>query len=283
MIVGSFGAMGTRIDVWSADVTGWEQTRSLFEQMEQAFSRFRADSELVRVNCDRRTEVPVSHLFGAVLDVAVEIRIATDGLTDIGIGSVVADWGYDTTFDAVTELDAEPEVATDLAWDYDPARRVLSRRPGVRLDLGGVVKGWTADCAVDQGLAMVVSAGGDIRSKHPDTVVPIDDGEGAEAARIGLGWGALATSSSRRRRWRVAGSEVSHLMDPRTGSPVASPVATATAICEQAVWAEAAAKTVLMLGDEGLSWADRTPWVRDAAVVWRDGTVYGTAGLEVAA
>lgn len=283
MIAGSFRAMGTRVDVWADDVAGWTETRLLFERMEQAFSRFRVDSELSRVNRNPRPEVPVSDHLGAVLEVAEDIRSATDGLVDVGIGGFVADWGYDRTFEEVTGLDAEPLVSPGVAWTYDPARSVLMRSPEVRLDLGGIAKGWVADLAVENGLALVVSAGGDIRSEHPDTVVPVDDGDGAVAARVWLGRGGLATSSSRRRRWRVAESEVSHLIDPRSGSPVTSPVVTATAVCERAVWAEAAAKTLLLLGAEGLAWADRTPWVTSAAAVWHDGAVYGTSGLEVAA
>lgn len=97
-----------------------------------------------------------------------------------------------------------------------------------------------------------------------------------------LGAAALATSSTVRRHWMVAGRPAHHLIDSRSGRPASTPVVSASAICATAVEAEAAAKAVLLLGAEGLAWASRMPWVRHAVVVWHDGTVYATRGLEVA-
>jgi FAD:protein FMN transferase len=128
-----------------------------------------------------------------------------------------------------------------------------------------------------------VSAGGDLRSAHPETMVSVEGPWGGLAARIALGRGALATSSTARRRWQVAGAEVSHLIDPRTGRPVRSPVLSSTVIAATAVEAEAGAKTVLMRGESGLEWANSQSWIEGALVVWHDGSVFATSGMEVAA
>jgi thiamine biosynthesis lipoprotein len=148
--------------------------------------------------------------------------------------------------------------------------------------LGGVAKGWTADWVVESGEAQVVSAGGDVRSTRRDTLVEVAGGDGLRAARVHLGVGALATSSTQRRSWSVAGSRVHHLIDPRRGRPASTPVTTASAIAATAVEAEAAAKAVLLLGGAGLAWADSQSWIRAALAVWEDGSVYATAGLEAA-
>ena len=102
-------------------------------------------------------------------------------------------------------------------------------------------------------------------------------------ARVHVGRGALATSSTGRRRWRVGDTEVSHLIDPRTMEPVESPVISATVLAETAVDAETGAKTVLLQGVDGLAWAAEQSWIDAALVVWRDGSVFATPGLEVAA
>jgi hypothetical protein len=60
-------------------------------------------------------------------------------------------------------------------------------------------------------------------------------------------------------------------------------VLSASALAATAVEAEAAAKAILLLGPDGLDWAERQPWVRSAVVVWNDGNVYATTDLEVAA
>ena len=84
-------------------------------------------------------------------------------------------------------------------------------------------------------------------------------------------------------RWKTAGREVSHLIDPTTMRPVDSPVLSATVIAATGVEAEAGAKCVLLRGSDGLVWADECPWVEAAIVVWHDGSVYGTRGLELVA
>jgi thiamine biosynthesis lipoprotein len=81
----------------------------------------------------------------------------------------------------------------------------------------------------------------------------------------------------------VGGREVSHLIDPRTRAPVESPVLSATVLAETAVEAEAGAKAVLLLGEDGLAWADGRDWISGALVVWHDGAVYATTGIELAA
>jgi thiamine biosynthesis lipoprotein len=279
----TFQAMGTSIDVKAATDADIAATQRLFCDVESWASRFIGDSELSRVNADSRSRVPVSSDLAAVLGVADHARVITSGLVDIGIGRVLSDWGYDRTFDSVFDHDEqdEPLRRDDPAWVLE--NRELVRSPGTAIDLGGIAKGWTCDLAVERGLATVVSAGGDVRSADPDTTVEIADPWNEVAAEVRLGVGALATSSVSRRRWRFAGRDVNHLIDPRTMRPTASPVLSASAVTATATHAEAAAKAILLLGVDGLAWADEQPWIEGAVVVWADGCVYATTGLDVAA
>jgi len=278
-----FRAMGTLVDVTAPTAAGVDATRRLFEDVEQRASRFLAGSELSVINDDQRTRVPVSPDMAVVLEFAEHARAITDGLVDVGVGGAVRAWGYDRTFDEVVDSDgtAEPMVHDEPNWSMHGAN--LVRTPGTTIDLGGIAKGWTCDVAVERGLATVVSAGGDVRSVDPDTRVEIIDPWNDVAVTIRLGAGALATSSVAHRRWRFAGRDVNHLIDPRTMRPAESPVLMASAVTDTAAEAEAAAKAILLLGVEGIAWADRQPWVRSALVIWNDGNVYATTGLEVAA
>ncbi|MGB8362196.1 MAG: FAD:protein FMN transferase, partial [Acidimicrobiia bacterium] len=279
---GEFRAMGTRVEAWTADQAGFEATVEWFDEVEEVCSRFRPNSELSSVNGDSRHRVPVSTLLHEVLTHAREMRSLTGGLVDAGLGAAVIAWGYDRTFDEVAGLSEPPPfVPHEIGWDLEPGH--LVREPGTMIDLGGVGKGWACDVAVDSGLALVVSAGGDIRSAHPETVVPIFDPWGEHAAEVALGSGALATSSTANRRWKVGDAEAHHLIDPRTRRPADSPILTATVIASTAAAAEAGAKTVLLLGEDGLSWADAQDWIRAALIVWHDGSVFATSGMELAA
>ena len=177
--------------------------------------------------------------------------------------------------------DGPPVIDGDSVWRV--CGGVLERSAGTLMDLGGVGKGWACDVAVESGWARVVSAGGDVRSADPATRVPVLDPWGHTVADIALGVGALATSSITRRRWRVGSGEAHHVIDPRTLAPAQTPVLSATVAAETATAAEAGAKSVLILGADGLQWAERQDWIEAALVVWHDGSVFATNGLELAA
>lgn len=279
MIHHRFEAMGTWVEAWCENPMAGQKLEDWFELVEGVCSRFRDDSELCAVNSSHEIELRVSPLLQGVLKEATWAREATGGLVDVGVGSVVTSWGYDRTFLDVTDRSRRPTGLVAPVWSLEG--EILRRSPTTRLDLGGIGKGWTCDRAVEMEMASVVSAGGDLRSDDEATVVSVEDPWGETIAKVHVGVGALATSSVGRRRWRVEGREVSHVVDPRTLAPVDSPVLSATVIGEYAVDAEAGAKAVMLHGEDGLAWAEATDWIRAALVVWHDGSVYGTTGLEL--
>ena len=114
---------------------------------------------------------------------------------------------------------------------------------------------WACDRAVDDGQSLIVNAGGDVRSASPEAAVDVMSPWGHCVARIPLGVGALATSSTARRRWKTSGGEAQYLIDPRTLAPSLSPIVSATVITDTAVEAEAGAKAILLHGVDGLAWA----------------------------
>jgi thiamine biosynthesis lipoprotein len=282
MLQQRFPAMGTGVVAVAATAAGLDATRRLFASVEACCSRFRADSDLSRANTDPGEAVRVTPLLAEALQAASLVRRLTGGLVDAAVGRAVQAWGYDRTFSAIRDLaDAPASPAGAPEWEIDGA--TLRRPPGALLDLGGSAKGWAADRAVEAGFAAVVSAGGDVRSADPRTRVEVLGMGGGVAATLHLGTGALATSSTLRRRWRAGGVEASHLIHPRTGAPACSPVVSATAVAATALEAEAGAKAVLLQGEDGLAWADRQPWLLGALVVWHDGSVFATTRKDVAA
>jgi len=283
MIRRSFRAMGTEVIVLAESSVGAAATAAFFAAAERRLSRFLPDSELSVVNQDPRCSVEVSHQLEKVLALAVELRERTGGLVDPAVGGDVARWGYEMSLESVTGLALVP-ATTELPGDWHVAAGRVHREPGVVLDLGGIAKGWACDTAVESGMAILVSAGGDLRSATPDTIAEIaDPWSPGVAARVAVGVGALATSSVTRRRWKVGGGEAHHIIDPRTGEPAASPILSATVTCATAVEAEAGAKAVLLAGEAGLRWADDRPWIQGALACWDTGSVFATGTMEVAA
>jgi thiamine biosynthesis lipoprotein len=227
-----------------------DSVRSLFELHDRIFSRFRPDSELTFVNGSPAAHVRVSDVFASMVGCALAAARASGGLVDPTLGRALLAAGYDGDFAAIGESDAPagPPVASGLT-GVRLTGRLLSRPPGLLLDLNGVVKSRTVDQAL--GLApsaVFVSAGGDMAARSPvDVELP-----GGEV--VCLRRGGLATSSTERRRWRRGGKWQHHLIDPHTGFPSRSKWQEVTVCAESCLQADVAAKTGLLAGPRGPGW-----------------------------
>lgn len=260
----AFRAMNTDIDIelWAprpVDAALFRVARDLFAEQEARFSRFREDSLLSRVNGG---EAVTDSVFAAGVRLALNAYEITGGLFNPMILGSLEAAGYDRTFDEVqsTETIVLPQPTPDprpyVVVDGDTVRMHWGR-----LDLGGIVKGWTVDLVTERLWAsgvcegVLVNAGGDLRTAGSDG----DEGwELAIELPGGRSWqarldGALATSTTLRRRWEGAAGQVRHhLIDPRTGLPATSGVVQASVHAPHGTCrdAETWAKAVVIGGDE---------------------------------
>ncbi|MEP7216970.1 MAG: FAD:protein FMN transferase, partial [Anaerolineaceae bacterium] len=231
----SFRAMDTDIDVIieSEDSVrpfgAFSGVRLLFETQEQRFSRFRPTSLVSRLNGGERVDDP---WLAAACRMALEAHAFTGGLFNPLILESLERAGYATTFEEVSGGDPQPVPAPSPTEALIVVGSVVSLHHG-RLDLGGIIKGWTVDLAVDM-LAraepnVLVNAGGDLRCAGDEEgndgwLVTIATPGAKGDAWEGAIHGALTTSTSLKRRWTTAsGGEAHHLIDPRTGLPGSSP------------------------------------------------------------
>lgn len=230
------------------------------EQLEAMWSRFRPGSDVAGLNAAGGAPVAVAPETFDLIALAVERWAATDGMFDPTVLPNLVAAGYDRSFELVAAgpVDVRPArgpapgcAGVGLGWDGT----TVTLPPGVFLDLGGIGKGRAVDLlAADLAAAGVdgfcVNLGGDLRVGG---VAPAEEaawsvavevpGSGAEV-RVGLACGALATSTTAKRRW--AGGH--HLIDPRTGSPAESDLVSASVVAAEAADADVLAKTVLLGG-----------------------------------
>ena len=235
---------------WEAQVARYEQT----------FSRFRPDSELSRLNATGQATVSadLQHLLLDALAAAQQ----TQGIAVPHLGQTMAAIGYDRTYAAIQPSPAPIEYTVPTDWRAIQVRgRQVTLPRGCQLDLNGFAKGWVAQRLSEaSGLPKVlVELGGEVACVAPITdpwYVAVDHPTAAEPlALLGIAVGCVATSSVCERRWKRAGGTVHHIIDPRTGAPAHTDVLTATVIARDGVYAEAAAKTALILGaDAGMAW-----------------------------
>lgn len=261
----TFRAMSTDVTVLSpgldraaADVVA-ASVRADFVASERRFSRFCADSELSRLNREGGLSIASTEMFAA-LHRAREYFELTDGLFDPAIGAALEALGYDRSF-APGRLDRgavapAPRAATFAEVALDATTQAVTLPPGVRLDLGGLIKGFTVDRAARRLCGTgAVDAGGDafLRGGGPDGdgwLVDVEDP--VEPARLVASLRvrdrAVATSAANRRRWRAGGRVRHHLIDPRTRRPAETDLAQASVIAPSAELADVLAKTAFLLG-----------------------------------
>jgi thiamine biosynthesis lipoprotein len=287
----SFRAMGTDVEILLDTVAGPEALLALasaeaeFERLEALLSRFRPDSELSRLNAQGELDAGDDLL--NVVRLALGARERTGGRFDPTVHDSLVAAGYDRSFELLQDAgSSRPPHGRGPAQCGGRAAvrgRRLALGREVRLDLGGIGKGYAVDrvaALLAPVGACLVNAGGDLAvAGVPDGGVwPIAVELPSGSLTLGLAEGALATSGSDRRRWRVDGEERHHLVDPRTGLPSGSDLRTVTVAAATAVEAEVWAKALFLAGEEaGAAEADarRLP----AILVTADERVRRAGGL----
>lgn len=257
----SFRAMDTDIDIIidSSDAAPpfalFAGVRRLFETQEARFSRFRPTSLVSRLNAGGAVD---DAWLAAACRMAIEAHVFSGGIFNPLILKSLERAGYSTTFDAVTGGSPVPAPAPSPADALQVSGSLVTLRDG-RLDLGGIVKGWTVDLAIGMLVASapntLINAGGDLRCAGNEEgndgwLVSIVQPGTADDAWQGTIHGALTTSTSLKRRWKTdSGHEAHHLIDPRTGLPSASRFVQVSTWHALTWKAECWAKAVLIGGD----------------------------------
>lgn len=285
-------AIGTTAEVFVTDERELPVARQILEEeldaIDLACSRFRNDSELVRVNGAPGHWTDVSPLFLEALDAALGAARATEGDVDPTVGRALRVAGYDRDF---AEL---PAVRTGrVRFAPAPGWRLVQvdrRRPavrvprGVELDFGATAKALAADrtarrCADTLRGGALVNLGGDLAVAGPAphggwSVRVTEDHEAdfdAPGQTVSISSGGLATSSVAVRRWRNGDEPAHHIIDPSSGRPAAELWRTVSVAAANCVAANVASTAAIVRGAAALPWLDslRLP----ARLVGLDGEV----------
>lgn len=262
VVESSFRAMGS--DVHLVVVDGPQSSlavgRARIDELEQRWSRFRADSEITELNERAGEPVLVSDDTVALVSRAIDAWRFTGGSFDPTVLGPLLRAGYDRTFDEVHTSPASGSSSLLVGCtDIEVLGNMITIPAGIGFDPGGIGKGLTADLVADElhraGAAGVcVNMGGDVRviGAGPDsagwTIAVEHPWLAAPLVQVGIADGAIATSTTLRRRWVVDGQQRHHLIDPATGEPSATDLNLVSVIAGNAWAAEVLAKAVLIRG-----------------------------------
>jgi thiamine biosynthesis lipoprotein len=296
------GIMGTRITVelWADDTAkGDAAIDAVLDEMrhvDDSMSTYKPTSEVSQVNANAAAApMPISKELFDLLVTAKQYSVITDGAFDITYASV----GYLYDFRKHQRPDEQQIKQALPAVDFhhlelDAKKQTVHfSQKGVRIDLGGIAKGYSVDRGIEvlKSLGFTrayVSAGGDSRiigdRFGKPWMVGIRDprkGAGEVITRIPLVDAAISTSGDYERFFEEDGVRYHHIIDPHTGHS-ASKVRSATIIGQAAVRTDGLSKTAFVLGpDEAMKIYNRIDDI-DAIIVKLDGTVIYSKGIEPA-
>jgi len=264
--------MGTRVEVklWYDDAAEGEHLITLamaeFDRIEAAMSTYLADSEITRINETAANESVTAspELFG-LIDRALQLSVSTSGAFDITYDSV------GQLYDFRAGIHPAPEQITMHldAIDYRHVRldretsTIRFTRPGVRINLGGIAKGYAVESVIEVLRAAGVTnalatAGGDTRllgdRGNGPWIIGIRDPDDTEGllTRLALQDEAISTSGDYERFFIEDDVRYHHILNPATGRS-AGQVRSVTIIGPDATMTDGLSTSVFVLGpDAGL-------------------------------
>jgi thiamine biosynthesis lipoprotein len=268
--------------------------RGELERMDLLASRFRADSQLSRLNASTGHPVVASEGLAELIEVALRAARLTGGAVDPTVEASMKRIGYDRDFAAMDRN--QPEQASRAqpipGWqsiDWDVTSRTVTVPRGVTIDLAATAKAVCADRAAavisrHLGCGVLVSIGGDLSIVGSPPAggwrVGLSDDSGSSIDQVrqvvALESGGLATSGTTARSWVRGGAAMHHLIDPATGLPVDSPWRTVTVAAASCVDANVAATAALIKGADAPGWL--TAMGLPALLVATSGDVLHTEG-----
>lgn len=244
--------------------------------IDAACSRFRPHSEISLLRDGLGKPVPISPLLAEAVAAALDAAAVTDGDVDPTVGDAMDAVGYDRDFDQIEVDRASISVVYRGApgWqrlELDRRALTLQVPRGVQLDLGATAKAFVADRAARRvgaeldGRGALIALGGDIAVtgapplggwsiRVQDITGHLGSAPDGPTQLIGLSTGGLATSSTAARRWVRGGRVMHHILDPRSGVPVASPWRTVTVAAPTCLEANVASTGSIIRGSSALAW-----------------------------
>lgn len=291
--------MGTEVSVrlWHDDAaTGEEIVEQIFaeaERIDRLMSTYKDDSRISEINrlAAKEPVLAGDELFQLIRR-SQDISVLTRGAFDITYDSVGQHYDFRNRQrpDEAT-VEVERQLIDFRFVELDQAAGTVSfREEGVRINLGGIAKGYVVERGVSilrsRGVQNgIVTAGGDSRllgdrRGQPWMVGirdPRDDGE--VAISVPLEDEAISTSGDYERYFEEGDTRYHHIIQPSTGEP-ASGVRSATVFGPDAVITDALSTSVFVMGvDQGLRMIATLPDY-ESIVIDADGRIFYSDGLQ---
>lgn len=297
-VSGEEAIMGTRVSVqlWHQEKDQGEMALEAvmeeFHRLDRKLSPYIETSELALVNRMAASEpVVISDEFYRLIVTSLEYSELTGGAFDITFASIGHRYDYRK---GIKPTDSLIDRTLPLI-DYRNIRlnadksTIAFEKPGMRIDLGGIAKGYAVDCGIEllerRGIEhALISAGGDSRVLGDHRGRPWHIGIQAPrdkermAAMLPLADTAISTSGDYERFFERDGVRYHHIISPKTGRS-ADTLQSVTILGPNATRTDALSTSIFVLGAEkGIALINRLKDV-DAVIIDKDGKMITSDGL----
>ena len=252
----------------------------LCNEYDLVFSRTNPDSELYKINNSKSADL--SPALREVLEFSVGFSKKSRGAFDITVEPLVSLWNINSRKKPPAEKEIYKAMENVGCEKISLSPFLLS---GATLDLGGVAKGYVADKLSEyfkeaNAQDIIIDLGGNVILLGEFTVGirnPFSPND--VFATITLKDKSAVTSGSYQRYFEYKGERYHHIIDPRTGSPSDSNVASVTVISPSSMQADALSTAIFILGEDALSLCGEYPET-DAMIITNDKKVVTTENFK---
>ncbi len=254
--------MGTVVEATSQEERALKIVFDEIGRVENLLSRYIPESEISKLNRLGRLKVSPETFF--VIKKSKEFYLASNGSFDITIAPLMDLWGFTDKQYRVPEKRKIKEtlklVGSDKIILRDSDNMVQFKIPGMKLDLGGIAKGYALDCAAkklkEAGIKnCLINAGGQIYclGKHFNKPwrIGIAPSRGNKLnGYLDLTDKSSATSGDYEQYFSAGKIRYSHILNPKTGYPADSKITSVTVIANDGITADALATAIFVLGKD---------------------------------
>ena len=292
-----FFAMDTKMTVKVYGEGAPEAAREAKERLlalDALWSATREGSDVARLNSGAGEAIALSPKTMRLLRLSEAVREETKGALDVTLAPLLQLWGFTGGVHRVPtaeEIEAARALTGAGKLKLDEAAGTARLEKGSSVELGAVAKGYAGELVAaelkSRGVrSALLDLGGNI-----ETVGMREDGTpwrvglrnpfgGALLGTVAVADAAVVTSAIDQRFFTdEAGNRYWHILDPATGKPAASGLASATVVASSGGRADALSTALFVMGAERAAafWRERQDF--EMVLVGMDGHVWITEGL----
>lgn len=272
-----------------------DEAEKEIRKLDDLWSTGKADSEISKIN--KEGKGTLSPDTDRLIQASSKLYKDTDGLFDISIYPLMEAWGFtgkEYRVPSQEEIDLLLPLVNGGNISYSKEKKGLTfAKEGMKIDLGGIAKGYTSSRIMEifQKKGMkggMVNLGGNVQTmgKKPSgepwkIAIQSPKKDGNYLGVLEIGEKAVITSGGYERYFEQDGVRYHHILDPSTGKPAESGLASVTIVSDDGTRADGLSTSLFIMGKEKAEdyWRKHSKEF-DVILLTDDGKLYVSEGIE---